>query len=92
MRKEVTKKTHLTLHLMVHLIVHLSVPLRIPLKVHLKEHLQVYLGDLYKNAREGVFEVKIKAAPEVTIELHLSMYMVVLLLVYKRAQNDSIKI
>ena len=74
---------HLTLHLMVHLKAHLSVQLRTPLRVHLKAYLKVYLGDLYKNAPERAFDVKTKGALEVTIELHLKMHIVVLLLVRK---------
>ena len=37
------------------------------------------------------FEVEIKGTPEVTIELHLKMYIVVHLLVQKSAQNYLIK-
>ena len=41
--------------------------------------------------QEGPFEVKIKGALEVTIELYLKMDMVVHVLGHKSAQNDSIK-
>ena len=41
--------------------------------------------------QEGAFEVKIKGALEVTIELYLKMDMVVHVLGHKSAQNDSIK-
>ena len=49
------------------------------------------LQDLYKDAQEGAFQVKIKGVLEVTAELHLKMLMVVHLLMHKIAQNDSIK-
>ena len=49
------------------------------------------LRDLYKDAQEGAFEVKINGELEVTMELHLKMHMGVHLLGYRSSQNDSIK-
>ena len=91
MHKKVTERTHLMLPLMVYLKVHLSVQLSTPLRVHLKAHLKMYSRDLYKTVQEGIFEVENKDALELTIELHLKIDLVVLLLVYKSAQNDSTK-
>ena len=51
----------------------------------------MYSRDLYKTVLEGIFEVENKDALELTIELHLKIDLVVLLLVYKSAQNDSTK-
>ena len=85
MHKKVTERTHLMLPLMVYLKVHLSVQLSTPLRVHLKAHLKMYSRDLYKTVQEGIFEVENKDALELTIELHLKIDLVVLLLVYKSA-------
>ena len=46
---------------MVHLKVHLSVHLRTPLR-------ETHPRDPYKDIQEGVFEVEIKGAQEVTIK------------------------
>ena len=51
--------------------------MRLPLIVYLKAH-------------TPTFEVEIKGTLEITVELHLTMQMVVHLLVERSAQNDSI--
>ena len=73
-----TKKMHLTFYLMVHIGMNMSVQLMVLLMAHLKKD-------------TSTFEVEIKGAVEVTIELHLKMYMVMRLLVQKSAQNYSLK-
>ena len=45
---------------------------------------------VYLKARTPTFEVEIKGTLEITVELHLTMQMVVHLLVERSAQNDSI--
>ena len=60
-----------------------------PLRIYLKAHQKGELRNLYKDSQEGTFEVEIKGAFDVTIELHLKMHMVVHLLVNMSAQNDS---
>ena len=69
---------HLTFYLMVHIGMNMSVQLMVLLMAHLKKD-------------TSTFEVEIKGAVEVTIELHLKMYMVMRLLVQKSAQNYSLK-
>ena len=69
---------HLTFYLMVHIGMNMSVQLMVLLMAHLKKD-------------TSTFEVEIKGAVEVTIELHLKMYMVMRLLVQKSAQSYSLK-
>ena len=64
---------HLTFYLMVHIGMNMSVQLMVLLMAHLKKD-------------TSTFEVEIKGAVEVTIELHLMR-----LLVQKSAQNYSLK-
>ena len=52
---------------------------------------KVVIWDLYKDAQEGAFEVQIKRAFRVRIELRLKMHMVIHLSGHKSAQNDSVK-
>ena len=62
-----------------------------PLRGYLMLHPKAVPWDLSIDAQEGAFEIKIKGALEVTIELHLKMCTVVDLSEHRSAQNYSIK-
>ena len=70
-------ESYLKLHMLMPLQ-RTKVQIRLPLIVCLKAHIPT-------------FEVEIKGTLEITVELHLTMQMVVHLLVESSAQNDSIK-
>ena len=78
MHDKVTKKMHLTFYL-------ITCPLKYEDVSAVKGAPEV------SSQRTPTFEVEIKGASEVRIELHLKMYMVVHLLVQKSSQNNSIK-
>ena len=52
-----------------------------------------YFGEHMQTAASSIttFEIEIKGALEVTIELHLKMHMVVRLFVQMSSQNNSVK-
>ena len=67
MSKNAKKKMHFTLQLMIHLIVQSRGAPEGTFDGAPKDN----LSDLHKNSQEGVFEVALKGALEVALELHL---------------------